>query len=233
MPENKKKSDEEIRKLVQHEISEREKLRAQERTVSEQRTSGKDDIDRQKKIIEEERRKYYDSNPDYQEYTNEAGEIEWLTKEEIREREGLFDDEMEELESGKKRAQFLLFSMFALFICTVLVIYALLSEKTGSIQVISSVKGASIFLDSFLAEQKTDAIFSDIPVGKHVVSVEMSGYKIVGDPSQQVNLSSNEREIVIFVLEEDTELQVETEDQVKTIFSNGSGQNSQRLTSNP
>lgn len=233
MPENKKLSDDEIRKLAQREISEREKLRAQERSDSQQRTSDKDDIDRQKKIIDEERRKYYESNPDYQEYVNEAGEIEWLTKDEIREREGLFDDEMEELESGKKRAQFLLVSMLALFICTVLVIYVLLSEKTGSIQVISSVKGASIFLDSSPAELKTDAIFTDIPVGKHVVSVEMSGYKIVGDPSQQVNLSTNEREIVIFVLEEDTEAQVETEDKVKTMFSNGSGQDSQRRTSNP
>jgi hypothetical protein len=233
MPENKKMSDDEIRRLAKREISEREKLRAQERSDSQQRTSDKDDIDRKKKIIEEERRKYYESNPDYQEYISETGEIEWLTKEEIREREGLFDDEMEELESGKKRAQFLLISMLALFICTVLVIYVLLSEKTGSIQVISSVKGASIYLDSSPAELKTDAIFIDIPVGKHVVSVEMPGYKIVGDPSQQVNLSANEREIVIFVLEEDTEAQVETEDKVKTMFSNGSGKDSQRRTSNP
>lgn len=233
MPENKKLSDDEIRKLAQREISEKEKLRAQERSVSQQRTSEKVDIDRKKKIIEEERRKYYESNPDYQEYINETGEIEWLTKEEVREREGLFDDEMEELESGKKRAQFLLISMLALFICTVLVIYVLLSDKTGSIQVISNVKGASIYLDSSPAEQKTDAIFTDIPVGKHVVSLEMPGYKIVGDPSQQVNLSTNEREIVIFVLEEDTDEQTETEDKVKTMFSNGSGENSQRHTSNP
>ena len=65
------------------------------------------------------------------------------------------------------------------------------------------------------------------------VSLDISGYKIVGDPSQQVNLSPNEREIVIFVLEEYTEAQVETEDKVKTMFSNGSGQDSQRRTSNP
>ncbi len=226
-------SDEEIRKLVQREISEREKLRAQERADSQQRTSDKDEIDRQKRIINEERRKYYESKPDYQEFENEAGEIEWLTEEEIREREGLFDNGMEELESGKKRAQFLLFTMFALFICTVVVIITLLSEKTGSIQVISSVKGASIFLDSSPAEQKTDAIFSDIPIGKHVVSVEMPGFKIVGDPSQQVSLSANEREIVIFVLEEDMEKQVEAEDQVKTMFSNEPGQDTQRRTSNP
>ena len=233
MSENKKMSDEEIRKLVQREISEREKLRAQERTVSQQRTSDKDEIERQKRIIDEERRKYYESNLNYQEFINEAGEIEWLTKEEIREREGLFDDEMEELESGKKRAQFLLFTMFALFICTVVVIIALLSEKTGSIQVISNVKGASIFLDSSPSEQKTDAIFTDIPIGKHVISVEMPSYKIVGDLSQQVNLSANEREIVIFVFAEDMEKQVETEDQVKTMFSNEPGQDSQRRTSNP
>ncbi len=226
-------SDEEIRKLVQREISEREKLRAYERNVSLQRTADKDDIERYKRIIEEERRKYYETNSNYQEYVNEAGEIEWLTKEEIREREGFFDDEIEELESGKKRAQIFLFSMFAIFICAVVVVIALLSEKTGSIQVISSVKGASIFLDASPAELKTDAIFTDIPIGKHVVSVEMPGYKIVGDPSQQVNLSANEREIVIFVLAEDMGKQVEAEDQVKTMFSNESGQDSQRRTSNP
>ena len=225
-------SDKEIRKLVQREIAKREELRAQEKQILEDRGRTKEEIDRYQKIIEDEKRKYYESHPDFHEYINELGEIEWLTAEEIRDREQLFDDEIEELETGKKRAQLLLIVVFGLFLCAVALVIVLLSEKTGSIQVISNIKGASIYLDSAPMEPVTDAIFTDIPVGKHVVSVEMPGYKIVGDPSQTVELESNEREIVIFMLTEDLG-QIQSEEAVKTVFSNGSGQNPPGSSTNP
>jgi hypothetical protein len=226
-------TEEEIRRLVQREISEREKIRDLEKRIQDERGRAKEEIERHRQIIEEEKRRYYESHPEYHEYINENGELEWLTTEEIRQREMLFDDEIEELESGKKRAQVYLLLGFGLFLVAVVIIIALLTEKTGSIQVISNVKGARIILDSAPVEQVTDAIFTDIPVGKHVISVEKPGYKIAGDPSQQVNLTAHEKEIVIFMLEEDLAARQETADQIRTVFSSESGENPPRSATNP
>ena len=103
-------SEEEVRKLVQREIAQRERLREQEKQMQDDRDRAVEEIDRHRRIIEEEKRKYYESHPDYHEYINEMGEVEWLTTEEMREREQLFDDEIEELETGKKRALMLFYA---------------------------------------------------------------------------------------------------------------------------
>jgi hypothetical protein len=226
-------SEEEIRELVRREIAEREKLRKLEKQVQQERDQALEDIDLHRKIIEEEKRKFYESNPDYHEYINEIGEVEWLTTEEMRAREQLFDDEIEELESGKKRAQIVLFLVFGLFLATVAVIITLLSEKTGSIQVISNIKGANIILDSAPAEQLTDAIFTDIPVGKHVISVQKAGYKIQGDQSRTVDVKSKEREIAIFTLTPDLSDNLGSDDRIKTIFSDESKQDTPGSSTNP
>jgi hypothetical protein len=231
--ESQPKSEEDIRKLVQREIAEREKLRELEKKVQKERDRALEDIDLHRKIIEEEKRKYYESHPDYHEYVNEMGEVEWLTTEEMRARDQLFDDEIEELESGKKRAQIVLFLVFGLFLATVALIIGLLSEKTGSIQVISNIKGANIILDSAPAEQATDAIFSDIPVGKHVISVQMAGYKIQGDQSRTVDVKSKEREIAIFTLVPDYSDNLESGEGIKSIFSDESKQNTPGSSTNP
>ena len=226
-------SEEEIRKLVQREIAEREKLREMEKQIQQERGKALEDIDLHRKIIEEEKRKYYESHPDYHEYVNEMGEVEWLTTEEMRARDQLFDDEIEELESGKKRAQIVLFLVFGLFLATVALVIGLLSEKTGSIQVISNVKGANIILDSAPAEQVTDAIFTDIPVGKHVISVQKAGYKIQGDQSRTVDVKNKEREIAIFTLAPDFSDNLESGEGIRTIFSDESKQNTPGSSTNP
>jgi hypothetical protein len=118
-------------------------------------------------------------------------------------------------------------------LATVAVIIGLLSEKTGSIQVISNVKGANIILDSAPAEQLTDAIFADIPVGKHVISVQKAGYKIQGDPSRTVDVKSNEREIAIFMLTPDLSDNLGSDDGIKTIFPDESKQNTPGSATNP
>jgi len=211
-------TEEEIRALVQREIAERERLRTLEKQIQNDRDRTKEEIMRYREIIDEEKRKYYESHPEYREYINEAGELEWLTKEEIRQREQLFDSEIEELETGKKQAKWVLFLVFGLLFTAVVLVIALLSEKTGTIQVISNVKGAHIILDSSQEEQVTDAIFLDVPVGKHVISIELRGYRIEGDLSQEINLSSKEREIVVFTLTKDISSQTGEEDKIKTVF---------------
>ena len=211
-------SEEEIRALVQREIAERERVRTLEKQIQDDRDRTKEEIVRYREIIDEEKRKYYESHPEYREYINEAGELEWLTNEEIHQREQLFDSEIEELDSGKKQAKWVLFLVFGLLFCAIVLVIALLSEKTGTIQVISNVKGAHIILDSSQEEQVTDAIFMDVPVGKHVISIELPGYRIEGDLSQEINLSSKEREIVVFTLTKDISSQTGTEDKIKTVF---------------
>jgi hypothetical protein len=211
-------TEEEIRALVQREIAEREKIRLLEKQIQDDRDRTKEEIIRYREIIDEEKRKYYESHPEYREYINESGELEWLTEEEIRQREQLFDSEIEELETGKKQAKWVLFLVFGLLFAAIILVIALLSEKTGTIQVISNVKGAHIILDSAPSEQLTDATFLDVPVGKHVISVQLPGYKIDGDQSQEINLSNKEREIVVFTLTKDLSIPNGSEDKIKTVF---------------
>jgi len=224
-PDKTESSEEEIRKLAQRQIAQREKLRELEKQIQQDRDKALTEVERHRKIIEEEKRKYYESHPDYHEFVNEMDEVEWLTTEEFQSREQLFDDEIEELESGKKRAQILLFVVFGLFLAAVVLMIALLSEKTGTLQVITNVKGARVLLDSAPAELTTDAVFADIPVGKHVVTVQLPGYKISGAQSQTVDVKSKEREIVIFMLTPDFMDEPGSEDRVKSIFTDESGQN--------
>jgi|GEM_PF-1445780 len=218
-------SEEEVRKLAQRQIAQREKLRELEKQIQQDRDNALQAVERHRKIIEDEKRKYYESHSDYHEYVNEMGEVEWLTTEELQAREQLFDDEIEELESGKKKAQLLLFLVLGLFLAAVVVVIALLSEKTGTLQVITNVKGAKVFLDSAPVELTTDAMFADIPVGKHVVTVQMPGYKISGTQSQTVDIKSKQREMVIFMLTPDLTDEAGSEDRVKSIFTDESGQN--------
>jgi hypothetical protein len=188
-----------LRELVRRELEARERMKAPDASPKSAQWS-QTDAERQK-IIADEIRRYYEARGNYQSFTNEEGEAEWLTAEEIAERQMQIPVDVEELEEGQKhvRAHFLVIALLGFLILT-LMIFAM-RERTGSVQVISNVPGSTIVLDGTATEFRTDFMLKDLSPGAHLISVQKMGYGIVGDPARRIEVEAGEEKIVIFELQ--------------------------------
>jgi len=72
-------------------------------------------------------------------------------------------------------------------------------EKVGAIFVNSDPAGADIIVDQALTGKKTPDTITDLPVGEHVVSVNLSGF-VVSPDSTLVTVSEDRTDTVEFVL---------------------------------
>lgn len=188
-----------LRDLVRRELEARERMKAPDVSPKSAQWN-QADAERQK-IIADEIRRYYEARGNYQSFTNEEGEVEWLTAEEIAERQKQIPVDVEELEEGQKhvRVHFMVIALLGFLILTLL-IFAM-RERTGSVQVISNVSGATIVLDGTATEFRTDYMLKDLSPGPHLISVQKMGYGIVGDPARRIDVEAGEEKIVIFELQ--------------------------------
>lgn len=188
-----------LRELIRKELEAREVMRDKERLIAPT-VPAMNEAERQR-IIDDEIRKFYKARGNYQEYENEDGEVEWLTEQEITDRERQIPVDVEELEAGQRhvRNRFLLIAVMA-FLSVALMFFAL-RERHGSVQVLSNVEGAVIVLNGQPTEFRTDNVLRDLVPGTHVVSVMKSGYGIVGDPARKIEVRAGEEEVLVFQLE--------------------------------
>jgi hypothetical protein len=188
-----------LRELVRRELEARERMKAPD--VSPQSAQWNQADQERQKIIADEIRRFYEARGNFQSFTNEEGEVEWLTAEEIAERQKQIPVDVEELEEGQKhvRVHFVVIALLG-FLILALLIFAM-RERTGSVQVISSVPGATILLDGIATEFRTDYMLRDLSPGTHLISVQKSGYGIAGDPARRIEVEAGEEVIVIFELQ--------------------------------
>jgi len=198
------REEEELRRLIRKELENRERLRRQpggehgvhveEGGMSEER----------RWIIEQEIEAFYRDRGGYQRFENEDGEVEWLTEQEIREREHQLPVDMEELEVGQRkvRNRILLLSLLAFVVVVLLLVVT--RDRTGSVQVICNVPGAIVHLNGSETGFVTDARIEKLPVGPHLISVSKFGYVPDGPSSRQVDVRAGSDEIVVLKLKPQT-----------------------------
>lgn len=194
------KEEEKLRALIRKELENREQIRQDQFTQSHGRAESKAVSDARERIIREEIERFYRDKGGYQPYVNEDGDTEWLTDTEISERELQIPVDMEELETGqtKLRLQAVLLA-FLFFVSTVL-LFVLLKERTGSIQVLTNVPRATIHIDGAPSEYLSNHIIRGLSTGPHLISVSKRGYVPDGENGARLHVRPGRQEIVMFRL---------------------------------
>jgi len=190
------REEEELRHLIRKELESRERMRGDEAGYQQARRDAKGLSAERRLIIEEEIESFYRTHGGYEQFLNEDGEIEWLTPEEMREREGQIPVDMEELEAGQRRVRNRLVLLVVLGFAAIALLIVLLRDRTGSIQVICNVPGATIVLNGSPTELHTDARLDRLPVGPQLVSVYKYGYVADGSQNARVEVRAGGEEIV-------------------------------------
>ncbi len=191
--------EQKLREMIRKELEAREELRSKER-VGESAETALSFAERQR-IIDDEIRRFYESKGKYRRYENEDGEVEWLTDAEIAERERQIPVDVEELEAGQRKVRnYFLISTILVFVVGTL-LFLVLRQQHGSVQVLSNVSGATIYLNGQATEFKTDHVLRNLSPGPHLISVAKSGYGVVGESTRKIEVRAGKEEIVTFNLE--------------------------------
>lgn len=190
------RDEEELRKFVRRELEAREQLKESVDDDRRFRAVVGEVSDERRSIIDEEIRRFYAARGDVREWENEDGETEWLTEAQISEREAQIPVDEEELEAGQRTMRIRVLMMSGLFVLGMILLFFILRERTGSLQVVSNIQGASILLDGAPTELVTDAILPRLPTGPHLIALEKPGFIIDGPPSIRVDIRPGEEAIV-------------------------------------
>ena len=190
------REEENLRSLIRKELENRERLRE----AGEHRLPKPEELsDDRQRIIEDEIAAFYRAKGGYRRVVNEEGEVEWLTEQELRSREGQLPVDMEELADGQRRVRNRLLLFTFLGLCAVALVFVLMRERTGNIQVICNVS-ATVVLNGSPTEYMTDTRLDHLPIGPHVISVNKFGYEPDGAASTKVDLQAGHNEVVVLKL---------------------------------
>jgi hypothetical protein len=190
------REEEELRHLIRKELESRDRIRGEQEGHHQTRLDPNGISEERQRVIEQEIENFYRSRGGYQQYENEEGEIEWLTADELREREGQLPVDMEELEAGQRRVRNRLVLMIILAFCATALLIVLMRDRTGTIQVICNVPGATIVLNGSATELHANARLDKLPVGPQLISVTKYGYVSDGPRNAHVDLKAGREEIV-------------------------------------
>jgi hypothetical protein len=181
-------AEEELRNLVRRELEARERLHESGGAERRFRESVGQVSDERRRIIEDEIQSFYRARGHVRRWENDEGEFEWLTEEQIRERESQLPIDEEELEVGQQSMRIRVLVMSGLFLAGIVLLFFILRDRTGSIQVVSNIPGAAIVLDGSPTALVTDAILAKIPTGPHLISLAMEGYAADGPATMRVDV---------------------------------------------
>jgi len=155
--------------------------------------------DQRRQIIEEEVAAFY-REKGYRRYENEDGEVEWLSDEELHERRGRLPADMEELDVEQRRVRNRFMVILLLAFCGVVLLFVLMRDRTGSLQVVCNVPGATVHINGSATEFVTDCRMDHMPAGPVLVSVSKYGYVPDGPAALSVNVHGGENEVAMLKL---------------------------------
>ncbi|RKY72424.1 MAG: hypothetical protein DRP97_00670 [Candidatus Latescibacterota bacterium] len=207
-PEEEQRFREEVRsRLAQTLEAKRQKKTLQEQRRRE-RTSERD----RQRIFEEEEQQFYEAQG-LEKYVNRHGGVEWLTREEIKERRRAG---MERYRIRRKEKRIQRWMAVGRIIILVLiagglggVLYKIRSmnvpeekEPTTVVWVRSNVRGATIYVDERATGMMTDGVLKDLSEGKHNLAVALPGYVAIPD-KQEIQVARKDTLEVSFELTPD------------------------------
>jgi hypothetical protein len=195
--------EEELRNLVRRELEARDRLRRERTDDLRARREPGDFSEERRQIIEEEVEGFY-REKGYRRYENEDGEVEWLSDEELHDRRGRLPADMEELEVEQRRVRNRFMVILLLAFCGVVLLFVLMRDRTGSLQIVSNVPGATVSINGSATEFVTDCRMDHVPVGPVLVSVSKYGYIPDGPAALRVNVRGGENEVVMLKLKPQT-----------------------------
>jgi hypothetical protein len=195
-----KSEEEKLRELIRKELDNRDKLLGSKHEERRIRIESGGMTPDQQRIIEDEIRTFYKQKGDYRPYTNEDGDVEWLSEDEIHEREMQIPVDIEELEEGQKKIRNRYILLVVLFFCALGLLAFSLRDKTGTIQVISNIPDCTIILDGVQTEFRTDYTLKKMSAGAHLISVTKFGYVVEGELNRRVKVQTGGNEIIVFNL---------------------------------
>ncbi len=191
------REEEELRALVRRELEARQKLKS-DAGAQRLHLDGPGLSEERRRIVEEEIANFYRERGQFREFENEEGDKEWLTEDEIRERRLQIPVDMEELETGQQKVRNRVLILTLLSFAAVVMLFLLLRDRTGGIQVLCNVPGALIMIDGSATEYTTDFHFTGLPPGPHLISIHKQGYQVEGASSVRVDLRPGHDEVVTF-----------------------------------
>lgn len=189
---------EEVRRQIEAEEQQRLEREAVRRSTEEQFHEEQ----LRQRIIQEETRSFYQNSPDYIEFINENGDSEWLTRKQIRAREGYFDYEehVEDPDRGRRVVGLRITSYVLGLLAVAIVLLLYILEDPASVHVLCNVQGAEIFVDGQRVEERTDALLKLSP-GEHLIEVRHLGYVNSAEPYQVLSLKEGEQRQLSFLLQ--------------------------------
>jgi hypothetical protein len=194
------KDEDALRQLIRKELANREQLRSPQDVGGLTPQQETEMPEERKRIIEEEISAFYQARGGYKKFVNEDGDVEWLTDAELLDRESQLPIDMEELEVGQRRVRNRIVIICLLLFAGLVLMFVLLRDRTGSVQVLCNVPGATIVLNGAATEFTTDHALQYLPTGPQVISVSKYGYVADGPQSIKVDLRAGRTEIVMLKL---------------------------------
>jgi hypothetical protein len=197
------REEEELRQLVRRELEARERLRSERTDDLRARRDATGFTEERREIIEREIEAFY-REKGYSRYENEDGEVEWLSDDEMRDRMGQLPEDMEEITVEQRRVRNRFMYILLLAFGGIVLLFVLMRERTGNVQIVCNIPGATVSLNGSPTEFVTDCRLERLPVGPHVVSVSKYGYVPDGSASRLVELKAGANEVVILKLKPQT-----------------------------
>jgi hypothetical protein len=197
------REEEELRNLVRRELEARQRLH-RERTddLRARRESGGFSEER-RRIIEEEVEAFY-REKGYRRYESDDGEVEWLSDDELLDRERQLPVDMEELAVEQRRVRNRFVFILLLGFCGVVLLFLLMRERSGSLQILCNVPGATVLLNGSPTEFVTDCRMDHLPTGPILISIAKYGYLPDGLAAKRVSISAGDTEVVVLKLKPQT-----------------------------
>lgn len=193
------RDEEELRKLIRRELETRERLRSDRSGDLRARRDALGLTEERQRIIEQEIEAFYRERG-YQSYENEDGEVEWLSEDELRDRMGQLPVDMEELETEQRRVRNRFMLIMLLAFCGIVLLFILMRDRTGSVQVLSNIPGATISLNGSPTEFVTDCMLDHLNVGPHVITISKYGYVPEGPASVTADVEAGKNVVVMLKL---------------------------------
>jgi len=188
-------NEEELRQRIRERLQERERIRDEHRGFQQQRREKASREEDYRRIVQEEESRFYADRPDLIEYVNELGETEFVTRDELRAREGYFnyEEKVENTEQEKRKVFMKLILLLLLLGVGAVQLFIYIQDDFGEIAVFSNVKGAHILLDGERLGEVTDAVITEVTPGRHLLQLEKPGYRMHDVVVLEIDVKKNRR----------------------------------------
>jgi hypothetical protein len=197
------RDEEELRRQIRAEIEQKDQQRQQVTKARDSVRSANDEAEKRRRIYQDELRKYYQDKPGYREIVRDDGEVDWVPEAEARQAAELFDEVLEDPDEARGRMKWFITLVGIVVVVFIALMYFVLHDRTGVIQVSSNIPRAQVILDTTPLDRFTDDVIKEVPTGEHVITVALNGYKVQSGPVK-FKLNGGETKIFSFVLLPDT-----------------------------